>query len=182
MRKLLRWGIYLHVRVTAWLSYLSGGVLIFIMLSITYKVAVRWLFGQGVGWVTDVTRYLLLYHTFLAAAWVLTRDKHVKIDLVFNRLGPRTQAGLTAITSFVAAILCFIIVWFGAQTTWAHFQMHYYKPSFIDIPTGPLYIIIPIGSFFLFIEFLRRTYQHSRLWRSIKKPEISSPEEIGGIS
>jgi len=150
-------------------------------VSIVYAVISRRFLGQTIGWVSAVNENLLLYHTFLAVALVLQKEQHIKIDLVLNRLGPRVRAGLTTVTSFIAAAVCFIIVWAGVLVTLSHFQMGYFKYGFINIPTGPLYLIIPIGCFLLFIQFLRRAYYHLRVWRGVIKPETPGTGETAGI-
>ncbi len=153
-------------RVIGILAALAAAVLLFIVLIISMEVALRYFWNLPIVWVVEITEYGLLFVTFLVAAWVLKREGHVKMDLVLNRLKPRIQALFNIITSIIGAIICLVIIWYSAQTTWIHFQEGSFLPSFLNIPDAYILFIIPIGYFLLFIQFLRRTYGYLGQWRA----------------
>ena len=145
---------------------LAGILLIFTMLSISMGVASRYLFGRPMGWVVEISEYSLVYITFLVAAWVLKREGHVKMDLVFNRLSPRTQHMMSIITSIISAIVCFILFWYGVKVTWELFRTHYFTPTILGFPKFVIVAIIFIGSLLLFFQFLIRAFGYLSTWRS----------------
>ncbi len=160
------------------LAILAGLLIIFLMLTVTYEVVVRYFLGQSLIWTVEITGYILLYVTFLSAAWLLGREEHVKMDLVLNRLSPKAQAILNTITSVIGAIICLIIVWFGIKVTWQFYQLGYLATSELRPPQFLIILIIPVGSFLLFIQFLRRSYGYLISWRTLsgKEPLSMNPE------
>ncbi len=135
----------------------------FIGSAICYQVAMRYFFNRPSVWVDEICRYGILYITFLGAAWVLAQDGHVKVDLILNRLKPETQALLNAFNSIISAIVCLLIVWYGARVTWENIEMYYRLETALAPPQFAIVIAIPVGSFFFFLGFLRKSYRYLTL-------------------
>ena len=138
---------------------LAGTLLIFSMLSISMGVASRYLLGRPMGWVVEISEYSLVYITFLIAAWVLKREGHVKVDILVERLKPKPQSVLNIVGSMLAIISCGIIFWYSLRVTWESFQKGYFSPTILEIPKWPVQAVIPLGSFLLFVQFIRRSYR-----------------------
>jgi TRAP-type C4-dicarboxylate transport system permease small subunit len=148
------------------LADLASVLIILMMLGISTDVAMRYFFVRPISWMVEIAEHSLLFVTFLGAAWVLKGEGHVKMDIVLNRLKPGTQALLNMITSILGAIICLFLVWYGAQVTWEYFQIGYVIFAVLSIPSAYIIIIIPVGSFLLFIQFLRRSYGYLKSWRA----------------
>jgi len=162
------------------LMFLAVLVLVFIMLSVTTEVVMRYFLGRPLIWVVDFSQYGLVWITFLGAAWVLRRERHVIMDIVTSRLNPRGQAILNIITSIICAIICLVIVWYGIEITWLRFQEGIYLYEYFEVLDGYILLIIPVGTFLLFIQFLRRINGYLKVWRGVRKPAAKVVEEIAG--
>jgi TRAP-type C4-dicarboxylate transport system permease small subunit len=138
-------------------SFISGLLLIFIMLSVSLEVILRSFANRPQMWVTEVTECMLLYITFLGSAWLLREDGHVKVDIVLNRLKPRTVALLGVVSSSIGVFVSITLIIYGFSVAWDYFQRGIYTPTALEIPVSPILVIIPIGSVLLLIQFLRRT-------------------------
>ncbi len=90
------------------LAFVAGILIILMMLAVGSEVVTRYFLNRAIVGVVDIAEILILYITFMAAAWLLKGDGHVKMDLVLNRLKPRAQTSLIIGTSVIAAIICFI--------------------------------------------------------------------------
>ena len=138
-----------------------GQVLIaFLMISVTYSVILRYFFHSSVFGLFESWEYSILYITFLGAAWLLREEGHVSMDLLLIRLEDYAQSVLNAITSMVGAIACLTLAWYSTQQFMMIFEQglrlvrgELYAPKWI------IFIIIPLGSYLLSIQFLRRTYK-----------------------
>ena len=139
-------------------AILAGILVIGSMLIPCGQVVSRYFVGRPLGWVIEINEYILLYVTFLVAPWILKAEGHVKIEIVVGRLGPRTRLGLNIFTSIIAAIVCFILAFYGTKVTWGQLLSGYYAPTILEPPKFIFTAIIPFGSFLLFIQFLRRAY------------------------
>jgi len=136
-------------------AVLSGIFLVFIMLSVSFDVILRYTLNQPLEWVVEISQYLLVGLTFFAAAWVLKRDGHVKMDQLYNALGPRTQSVLSTITSILSAIACLIIVWYGTGVTLDHIQTGDSYYTTLETPKWPISAIVVVGFLLLLFQFLR---------------------------
>lgn len=165
--KLLTKGWTIFDRIISLLAILGASLLTFMMLAVSWEVISRYFLGRGVIWVIEFSEYALLYITFLGTAWLLKREGHVKMDIALTRLNPKTQLLINSITSILGAILCLVIAWAGAEVAWDHLQRGLHQPTLIAPPDFPIFAVIPVGSFLLFIQFLRRAYSFLESWRAL---------------
>lgn len=159
-------------RIIGSLAFVAGILIIFIMLAIGSEIVTRYFLGKPPVGVMDISEIAILYITFLGAAWLLSIEGHVKMDIVLNRLRPRAQSIFNIVTSIVAAIICLILFWFSTEVTWDTFQRGLWEVGIMEIPTFTIVLIIPIGSLMLFIQFLRRAYGY---WRRPIAPPAKAP-------
>jgi TRAP-type mannitol/chloroaromatic compound transport system permease small subunit len=106
--------------------------------------------------------------TFLSTAWVLKNEGHVANDLFLTRLSTRNQFLFNAITSVLGVIICLSLTWFGAAVSWEKLQSGAYQPTPIETPDFPIFVIIPIGSFLLSIQFMRRAHRNLAKWKEAR--------------
>ncbi len=153
---------------------IAAVILIFVILSVSAEVVLRYFLGRPTVWVVEIAGYSLLYITFLVVAWVQKRQKHVKMDLVFNRLNPKVRVIVNLFTSIISTIICFILTLYGAKVTFYFFKAGYPTPTPLRIPKFIIVFIIFLGSLLLLIQFIRTTYEN---WIYIKRTEIAKREE-----
>ena len=146
---------------------LAGALLIFLMLSVDLEVGLRYFLGCPTSWVVEIAGYILLFIPFMVAAWVLKREGHIGMDLGLNLFSPKGQHLLNAITSLICAIICCILVWYGAKVAWYLFKAGYKTPTVLMLPKGVIISIIPIGSLLFLIQLLIRGYYHLKCWKSL---------------
>ena len=158
-------------------AIIAGILVIFLMLSVSLEVTLRYFFGRPTIWVVEIAEYVLVYIPFLVAAWVLKRGGHVRMDLVLNRFSPKNQYLLNAITSFTGAVICFILTWSGVKATLCY--VGYKTPTPLMMPKSLIIAVIFVGTFLLFVQFLRITYGYLASWRAAadkKEGPVKEPE------
>ena len=158
-------------RILGAMAILAGILLVFAVVSVSVAIATRYFLGYPIGWVIEISAYILLYITFMVAAWVLREEGHVTVDIVLNFLTPKTQSLVNAVTSTASAMVCVILTLYGAKVTWNLFQTAYFTPTELELPKWIINIIIFIGSLLLFIQFLRRSYDNFTGWRTPQRKE-----------
>lgn len=137
---------------------LSSVLLVFVMLSISFDVILRYSLNQPLEWAVEISEYTLVGLTFFATAWVLKRDGHVKMDQLFNYLSPRTQKILNIITSVLSAIACLIVVWYGVLVTLDHLRTGDRYYTTLEAPKWPVSAMVVVGFLLLLFQFLRRIH------------------------
>ncbi len=170
--KLITRGNALFNRALDVLAFFANFLVASMMILVSLEVVLRFLAGRSImDWLIEVAEYSLLWITFLAGAWLLRSEGHVKMDFVLLRLKPRAQAMLIFITSILSVVVFLVITGFSAQATWVAFKLGYHDYSALMPLTWPLMSIIPVGSFLLFIQFLRRSYDNLGRWRELQDQE-----------
>lgn len=145
---------------------IAAAILIFVTLSVSAEVVLRYFLGRPTVWVVEIAGYSLLYITFLVVAWIQKRQKHVKMDLVFNRLNSKIRSIVSLFTSMISTLICFILTLYGAKVTLYFFRAGYPTPTPLRIPKFIIVFIIFFGSLLLLIQFIRTTYEN---WLEFKK-------------
>jgi C4-dicarboxylate transporter, DctQ subunit len=130
-------------------------------------ITLRYLFNRPLGWVKEVSEYILVGLGFLAAAWILKDDGHVRMDLILTKVGPRTQAMMNLITSAFSPIVVLIITVFSLRVTIDFYQTKMVTPTVLEPPKWILMTPIVAGCFLLVIQFLRRTYAYLVKWKRL---------------
>jgi TRAP-type mannitol/chloroaromatic compound transport system permease small subunit len=72
-------------------------------------------------------------------------------------LGPKNINILGFVSGVMGIFVCAVLTYYGAKVTWDHFERGVYNPTLMEFPKGPLLIIIPVGTFLLLIQFIRKT-------------------------
>lgn len=153
------------------LAVLSAILIISVMLAISLAVATRYFLKLTWTGLIELSAMSLLFVTFLGTTWVLRKEGHVTMDILVDRLNPRGRSLLNMATSILCALMCLVLIWYGAQVTWTRYLEGSWVFANLTIPDAYFLFIIPLGSLFLFIQFLRRTYGYLERWREAGKPE-----------
>jgi len=155
------------------LNYLAGAgaTLIFgMMLIVSLEVVMRYILHRPQIWVVEVGEYILVWLTFLGAAWILRDEGHVKVDILYDRVSPKLQALFGIVSSLLGMFVCLIFFLYGSRVVWDMFKSWELDPrSQIGMPKGPLLIIIPLCSLPLFIQFAKRGHRSIGDWKAMRK-------------
>ena len=154
--------------IIKYLYVLAGILAICVMFTVCTDVVMRYFLHRPLEWSVRFTEISLLYVTFLGTAWVLKKEGHVKVDAVLTQLSPRAQTLLNLVTSIIGVMICLLITWYGAKVTVDHFLRGSFFVGIPEWPSAPVIAIVPIGSFLLFIQFLRRSAGFMASWKQMK--------------
>lgn len=156
------------------LAILSAVLVIFVLVTVSLGVVMRYFVHSPLNWVVETAEYSLVFITFMGAAWVLRMEKHVTMELVSKRLKPRNQDLLGIITSIIGVVICLVLVVYGTHVALDLFRRDVYELRVLDVPMAALVSCVPIGSFMLFLQFLRRSYGYLESWRGSAEQRQSS--------
>jgi C4-dicarboxylate transporter DctQ subunit len=162
-------------------AILAGAIISFITVSVCAGILSRYFLNRPMSWVVEISEYGLLYITFLVAAWVLKQEQHVSVDLVYSRLSPRNQAIAGIFTSVAAAIVFFIINLYGFKVTKGQFDAKYFTPSILEAPKFAITLIIPVGTFLLLLQIIRKIYHHINDLIKGYTPGVEEKEAPGSL-
>lgn len=145
-------------------AVLAAVLMVAVMLTTTVKVVFRYGLREGLIGIDQISGTMLLYITFLGAAWVLRREEHVTLDLLVGGLGPGVRRHLLIWGSLAGAAVCLTISGFGTFETVTSWQRGIRIPAELEMPRAINLVAIPIGCLFLGLQFIRRAWRH---WRRV---------------
>ena len=130
-------------------------ILVLMTLTIFYAVFARAVGLPGPVWIVQFNEYGMLFATFLGSAWLLSKGKHVSVELIVSRFRGRTRKVFKVIHSLMGIGLCAVLCWYGGVTTVEHYQRNVIHVQAVDVPMAYVLFVIPLGFFLLLIQFIR---------------------------
>jgi len=187
--------LFMIDRISAWSGKLFAWTVLVLTLIVCYDVALRYILNSPTQWGFDLS--YILYGTLfmMAGAYTLSRNGHVRADMMYRTLQPRTQAAF----DLVLYILFFLpgiaaLVYAGVeftQVSWAMKEVSSVTSS--GTPVYPFKLVIPVAGALLllqgFAEIARcvvclRTGQWPQRLHDVEEEDIEAFKEIleGGKS
>ena len=147
-------------RIIDLMAYLAGVLLVGAVLIVSFEICMRYFVQRPQVWTVEVCEYILFGLAFLGAPWLLKKGGHVSVDILAERVSPKTREGLgmfsTAIGVFISAIVC----WFGLVTARECYLTGVVVTKTLTVSKHYFLILISIGYLLLLIEFGRQFLQH----------------------
>jgi C4-dicarboxylate transporter DctQ subunit len=140
-------------------AVLAGVLLLMGMVAVMFEVTSRFLANRSFAWVVEINEDVLIWVTFLGAAWVLRHGGHITVDLAESILPVRVLRFLDVLIALIGLAVSSVLVWFGWAVAERAFEQGRVSLTVSQLPEGPLLVIIPIGGALLGLEFIRQGYR-----------------------
>lgn len=140
------------------MAVLAGVILVFIVGAVCYTIGMRYFFRQTTIWIMQTTEYALLWIVFLATTWLLREGGHITTDIIYAHLNEKTKAYLDATMFFIGGLTCAIMLYFGITYMYECIISNVTDVRAVTVPKSAVFIIIPIGSLLLTIQFFRMAW------------------------
>ncbi|MDP2931789.1 MAG: TRAP transporter small permease [Chloroflexota bacterium] len=144
-------------------------VIMAILLVVVLADVLSRLFWKPIPGAVEIAELSLLQFTFLGAAWVHRKNRHVAVDTAIQSLKPKPRAIVDIITTILSGITFVLITWYGTQAVLVSYKLGYafgYVGP-VDLPRFAVLLVIPLGSLFLLVECFRKAYQHFKRYRGL---------------
>ena len=139
-------------RISEWSGKLISYLLIPILGIAFYEVVMRYVFHRPTRWATESIIFGCAFIYVIGAAWTMLSNRHVKIDLVYERVPHRGKRLLDFITFFFFALYIGFMLWVGAKYAWESFQLSETTGSNWSPPVYPVKIAFVVGVFLLLLQ------------------------------
>lgn len=176
-------------RISAWSGKAFAWTVVLLTVVVCYDVVARYVFNAPTQWGFDAAYMLFGAGFMMAGAYTLSRNGHVRADLLYRTLRPRTQAVFDLVLYFVfflpgIAALVYAGVEF-ANVSWAMREVSSVTSS--GAPVYPLKLVIPVAGSLLLLqaaaEIARcilciRTGQWPRRLQDVEEDNVEQLKEI----
>jgi TRAP-type mannitol/chloroaromatic compound transport system permease small subunit len=146
--------IHIIDKISAWVGKAFAWCILILAFGVGYEVFVRYVLRDPTSWAFDIS--YMMYGTLfmMAGAYTLSRDGHVRGDVVYRLWKPRTQAKVELVLYFLfffPGILALVFAGF----TYAHESFFYKEVSVMSPANVPIFqfkAIIPAAGLLLFLQ------------------------------
>ena len=146
-------------QATSWLA-----LVIVVLMSV--NVVLRYFFSIGSVWSQELEWHLLVPLILFGSAYALLHGDHVRVDIVYGKRSPRTQAWIDFASALLGAAIAALFIWFS---------LHYVQQSYVIDEGSPdpgglphryvLKALIPIGFALFLLQSLAmavRSFQRAK--------------------
>jgi TRAP-type mannitol/chloroaromatic compound transport system permease small subunit len=140
--------------LSLWTGKAFSWLILVLTLGVSYEVFVRYVLSAPTTWAFDFS-YITYGALFLmAGAYTLSRNGHVRADVIYRFLKPRTQASFDLvlyIIFFLPAVAAFMYSgYIYAEMSVRFREVSIFSPA--GVPVFPLKALIPITGFLLLLQ------------------------------
>ena len=142
--------------LTAWVGKAFSWCILILTFGVGYEVFVRYALRNPTAWAFDIS--YMMYGTLfmMAGAYTLSRDGHVRGDVIYRLWKPRTQAKVEFVLYFIfffPGVLALIIAGADyASESWFYNEVSVMSPA--NVPIFQFKTIIPVAGALLFLQGL----------------------------
>ena len=121
---------------------------------ITYEVVMRYVFLAPTIWAEEMSRFLQIWATYIAAATVLRHRQLIAITVVVERLGPRGRRVAEAFALVWILLFCMVAVWYGLDIMFDSIRLGRATSTMLAVPQWMTELAIPLGFTLLALQAL----------------------------
>ena len=148
-------------KVSAWFGKAFAWAILIMTFGIAYEVVVRYAFRNPTAWAFDISYMMYGALFMMAGAYTLSRDGHVRGDVVYRLLKPRTQASIELVLYFLfffPGILALIIAgWKYAARSYRYMEVSVMSPA--NVPIFQFKMIIVAAGTLLLIQGVAQVFR-----------------------
>lgn len=139
------------LKVTGWSSAIA---ILLMTLVVGYDVFARFV-GHPTIWAFDVSLYLLIWMSFLGAAYGLRKGSHFRVTILTSRISERKARFLEIGFSLLGIGFCIFFFQASLCTMLISTSQNLHAPTLLYAPLWIPQLALPVGSLFLCLAFLQ---------------------------
>lgn len=135
-----------------YLLFPMGGILL-------YSSVMRVAFGYPINWVMEMSQFMLSAYYLLGGAYSMQLDAHVRMDLFYGMMRPKTRATTDAFTILFVIFYLVVLLWGGISST--EYSITYNQKNYTAwAPVlWPVKIIMTIGIFLMLLQTIAQFFK-----------------------
>ena len=165
-------------RLALWLLLLGAVGMIAAMLIGVADVGGTEFLGRPVLGTLEFTESTMVLVVFGALAYAQQRRSHIRVELLYNHVGPRGKSFMEAVTHIIAFIFFALAGWMGYVELLYSLEIMESTMGSVRFPLYPARFLMVLGVSLLILQLVVDIVQDiGRLWRGEAPPEAALPEQ-----
>ena len=151
-----------QVRYPIYASLATIGCIALMVLTLLTVADVigRYVFNHPIKGTIEISQQLMAYVFFFGLAHTLVKGVHVRVTIALDRFPHRLRMIAEVIASIVGVFFCGLLIWASWHQFWDSFLVWELMPAAIDIPWWPAKLAMPVGFFFMALQFFVYIVSH----------------------
>ncbi len=146
--------LYIVDSLSAWVGKAFSWCIMVLTFATCYEVFVRYVLNSPTAWAFDMSVQMYGALFMMAGAYTLSRNGHVRGDVIHRLLPVRVQASID-LTLYILFLLpgVFALMWYGydfAADSWRYKEVSWSSPARVQIYFFKT--LIPLAGFFVFLQ------------------------------
>lgn len=160
--------------VSNWSARLVCIVVLIMMAVLLREIVGRYFFNSPSGWANEANQYLLCFVTMLGGGFCVLTDAHIRVDILWQRFGLKTQSVVELVTAIFPIAFLGIITWIGFVDSFEALAENKRSMSIIAMPLWPSMLAVPLGTGLMLLQLV------VRLTRDVLQLVTGQPEHPEG--
>ena len=148
-------------RINTAIGKAFGWFILIMTFGTSYEVFVRYVLSDPTTWAYDMSYNMYGALFIMAGAYTLSRNAHVRGDVIYRLWPPRAQATIDLvlyIIFFYPGVFALTLAGYRyAGESWHYHEVSVYSPT--DIPIYPLKTLIPVAGATLLLQGLAEVFR-----------------------
>ena len=128
------------------------------------NIIMRYFFGNAIKWSEELARYIFLWQIWLGASYGVKKSKHIRIDIIFNKLSKNAAYNLENIITVICLCFCAFIAFRGNELVSKVLELGQLSAA-LRLPMGYPYLSVPVGSGLMVIRYLEKLYENVKMYK-----------------
>lgn len=146
--------VRLHEKTIDWLGLGSGMITFAIAVITVLDIIGRSSGAFAIPSAYEICQYLLLWLAFVGVSYAQARGGNIRVEIVINRFGAKAKEALLILALLVGLFIFGMILWSNIEFTAISIRSAEYMTGIKEGLLWPWKIMVPIGCFFLCVEFI----------------------------
>jgi C4-dicarboxylate transporter, DctQ subunit len=141
-----------------WVMIIGMGLASFL---ITLQVILRYFFNYSISWGEELTRYAIVWMSFVGAGMGIRKGAHICVDILMVFLSEQWKKGLTSLMAIVGAGFGMALFVTGCKLVYSGIERGQVSPA-LEVPIFIVYLAVPLGGLimiFRWVELFINTFR-----------------------
>jgi len=150
-------------RVENIFAVLAQWALAVLLTLVMFQIITRYVVNDPFGEVVGITEtYLMPAIVFFTIAALQRHDGHIRVDLLYGRLGGRTKNAVDLVIVLASAVFWAFVIYASASETIFSWRMDYEISRDLPYPQWTALIVVPLGGGLIMIRLLLQAVSSAR--------------------
>lgn len=127
-------------------------VMLIVVFMIGYEVVARYVFRSPTLWANEAMGMSCGLVYFMAGAWAIQTDKHMKLELFYNKFSARGKAALDVATFGFFVLYMVMLLWSASIFSWESILLFETSSSSWNPPVYPIKSALVIGTALILLQ------------------------------